>query len=90
MMPGTGGDLNTTLPMVLNIVGFLLCGYGCLSAIPFIIGFVFTMQANTMRNQGDMAGAMAKRKSAMLMAYIGFGLGFVLSVILGILRAVNG
>jgi len=89
MMPGMGGDLNNTLPMVLNIVGFLLCGSGCFSAIPFIVGFVFTLQSNTMKNQGDIAGAMAKRKSALMMAYIGYGIGFVIYLIVGILRAMN-
>lgn len=85
MMPGAGGgDLNTTLPLVLSIVGFFLC---CgLPSVFFLIGFIFTMQANTMRNQGDIAGAMAKRKTAMLMSYIGFGIG-VVWLILAILNS---
>jgi hypothetical protein len=87
MMPGAGGEVNMTLPMVLNIVGFFLC---CgLASILFLVGFIFTMQGNTMKNQGDIAGAMAKRKTAMLMAYIGYGLGVVGYIVYVLLQAMR-
>jgi hypothetical protein len=88
MMPGAGGDVNTTLPMVLSIVGFVLC---CgLADILFIIGFVFSIQAGNMKKTGDVAGAQAKAKSAMTMVIIGFILGFICDLVVGILRAMNG
>lgn len=87
MMPGAGGDLNMTLPMVLNIVGFFLC---CgLASILFLVGFIFTMQGNTMKSQGDIMGATAKRKSAMTMAFIGYGLGVVGYIIYILMQAMR-
>jgi len=87
MMPGAGGDVNTTLPMILSIVGFVLC---CgLADILFIIGFIFAIQAGNMKKTGDIAGAQAKAKSAMTMVIIGFVIGFVVNLIIGILRAMN-
>ena len=82
MMPGAGGEVNTTLPMILSIVGFFLC---CgLADIPFIIGFVFAIQAGTMQKTGDVEGARAKAKTAMTMVIVGFALGFVIDALYGI------
>lgn len=79
MMPGAGGDVNTTLPMILSIVGFFLC---CgLADIAFIISFVFSIQAGNMKKTGDIEGARAKAKTAMTMAIVGFVVGFVLDVL---------
>lgn len=79
MMPGAGGDVNTTLPLVLSIVGFLLCC--ALAAIPFAIGFVFSLQANSMKNMGDVEGARAKAKTAMTMVIVGFVIGLLQGVL---------
>jgi hypothetical protein len=83
MMPGAGGDVNTTLTMILNGVGFFLC---CgLASIFFCIGFIFAIQAGNMKKTGDVMGAQAKNKSAMTMAIIGgvLGvLGYIVAVIL--------
>jgi hypothetical protein len=89
MMPGAGGDVNTTLPMILNIVGFFACGWGCLSAILFIVGFVFSIQAGNMKKAGDVEGARNKSKTAMTMAIIGYVLGVVGGIVAGILSAVR-
>lgn len=89
MMPGAGGDVNTTLPMILNIVGFFTCGWGCLSAILFIVGFVFSIQAGNMKKTGDVEGARGKAKTAMMMAIIGYVLGVIGGVVAGILRAMQ-
>ncbi|HEY8075264.1 MAG TPA: hypothetical protein VIF62_14165, partial [Labilithrix sp.] len=45
MMPGAGGDVNTTLPLILNIVAAIFCSYTCLSLIIAIVGIVFAIQA---------------------------------------------
>jgi uncharacterized membrane protein len=81
MMPGAGGDVNTTLPMILNIVGFFVCVNTCLADILFIIGFIFAIQAGNMKKTGDIGGAQAKAKTAMTMAIIGFILGLVLDIL---------
>ncbi len=85
MMPGAGGDVNTTLPMILSGVGFFLC---CgLASIFFLIGFIFAIQAGNMKKTGDIMGAQAKAKSAMTMTIIGgvLGvLGYIVAIILNI------
>jgi hypothetical protein len=82
MMPGAGGDVNTTLPMILSIVGFFLC---CgLADVLFVIGFVFALQAGNMNKTGDVEGARAKAKTAMTMTIIGFVVGFVLDILYGV------
>jgi hypothetical protein len=79
MMPGAGGDVNTTLPLILAIVGFFLC---CgLASILFIIAFVFSLQAGNMKKTGDIDGARAKAKTAMTMNIIGFVVGLVLDIL---------
>jgi hypothetical protein len=82
MMPGAGGDVNTTLPMILSCVGFFVC---CgLADVLFIIGFIFSLQAGNMKKTGDVEGARAKAKTAMLMVIIGFAVGFVCDALYGI------
>lgn len=70
MMPGAGGDVNTTLPLILNIVGALFCGGTCVGFILAIVGIVFAVQAGNAKNSGDIMTAKAKAKTSMLMAII--------------------
>ena len=88
MMPGAGGDVNTTLPLVLNIVGFFLCVNTCFADILFIIGFIFAIQAGNMKKTGDVENARAKAKSAMTMAIIGFVIGLVLDILSAVYQLV--
>jgi hypothetical protein len=82
MMPGAGGDVNTTLPMILSCVGFVLC---CgLADILFVLGFVFSLQASNMVKTGDIEGGRAKAKTAMTMVIIGFALGFIFDALWGV------
>jgi len=48
MMPGAGGDVNTVLPLVLNIVAFFFCNGFCIGSIISIVGIVFAVQAGNM------------------------------------------
>ena len=89
MMPGAGGDVNTTTPLVLNIVTALFCAGSCLGSVVAIVGILFAVQAGNAKNAGDLATAKAKAKQSMLMAYIGMGLGFVLYLLYSILRAMQ-
>ena len=87
MMPGAGSEVNTTLPLVLNIVGAIIC---CgLADILFILGIVFAVQAGKALKTGDMATAAAKRKTSMTMAIIGYALGAVLDVLYAVSQAMR-
>lgn len=81
MMPGAGGDANTTLPLILNIVGALFCGGTCVGFILAIVGIVFAVQAGNAKNAGDIATAKAKAKTSMLM--------FIITAILGVLAGIG-
>ena len=81
MMPGAGGDVNTTLPLILNIVGALFCGGTCVGFILAIVGIVFAVQAGNAKNAGDITTAQAKAKTSMLM--------FIITAILGVLGGIG-
>ena len=70
MMPGAGGEVNTTLPLILNIVGALFCGGTCVGFVLAIVGIVFAVQAGNAKNAGDIMTATSKAKTSMLMAII--------------------
>ncbi len=76
-MPGAGGDVNTTLPLVLNIVAFLLCGYGlgCVTWALSIIGIVFAVQAGSAKSAGDLVTAKGKAKTSLILGIVGLALG---------------
>jgi hypothetical protein len=82
MMPGAGGDVNTTLPIILSVVGFFFC---CgLADILFVIGFVFALQASNLVKTGDIEGGRAKAKSAMTMNIVGFAIGLAFHLLYGV------
>lgn len=75
MMP-PGGDVNTTIPLVMSIVCTLCC---CLPV--GVGGIVFSMQANTAKKNGDMVTAGQKAKTAMIISGVGMGLGLIVNAI---------
>jgi len=81
MMPGAGGDVNTTLSIILSCVGFFLCCNSGLGAIAFIVAFVFALQANNMKKTGDIESARAKNKTAMTFVIVGFVVGLIADVL---------
>jgi len=89
MMPGAGGDVNTMLPLILNIVGALFCGGTCIGFILAIVGIVFAVQAGNAKNSGDIATAKAKAKTSMLMAIITGVLGVLGAILYTILMIVG-
>jgi len=86
MMPGAGGDVNTTLPLVLNIALSALCLGTCVGSILSIIGIVFAFQATNAKSAGDVATAKAKAKQSMMMFYVSAGLGLALYVVIAVLQ----
>jgi hypothetical protein len=84
-MPGAGGDVNTTLPLVLAIVGWFLCA----THIFGIIAFIFALQAGTAKKMGDMEGARKKSKLSIILSIVGLGLNILCGGIYGIILAVS-
>ena len=89
MMPGAGGDVNTTLPLILNIVGAVLCGAFCLTFILSIVGIVFAVQGGNAKNAGDIVTAKAKAKTSMLMFIITAVLGTIATILSVVVRVLN-
>lgn len=84
MMPGGGGgDVNTTLPMILSVVATLFC---CLPA--GVAGIVFASQASTALNAGDYVTAQAKAKTSMTIAIASLALGaigYILMIVVNVI-----
>jgi hypothetical protein len=86
MMPGAGGDVNTTLPLVLSIVELVLC---C-NVIFGGVGLVFALQAGAAMKSGDIETARSKAKLSMIIVLVGAaleGVGIMLNVIATIMRS---
>lgn len=71
MMPGAGGDVNTTLPLILGILSIFCCW----PAAIFII--IFAVQAKNLKNQGQIEAARSKAKTATIVGWIIVGLGLL-------------
>jgi len=88
MMPGgSGGEVNTTLPMILSIVATLFC---CLPG--GIVGIVFAAQAGTALTAGDYAEAKQKAKSSMTAALISMGCGiamYIFFIVMSVIGAMS-
>jgi len=80
-----GSEVNTTMPLVLGIVSTLCCG---LAAVCGIIAIVFSMQAKTLAQQGQLDAARAKVGTAKLLGFIGLGLGLLTNIGVAIVKAV--
>ncbi len=82
MMPGAGGDVNTTLPLIMSIVATIFC---CgLGTILGIIGIVFSIQAGNAKKAGDLETARGKAKTAMILSIV----AYVLGILGGVLSAI--
>jgi hypothetical protein len=75
MMPGAGGDVNTTLPLILGIVATVLC---CLGGVPSLIFAILAMNA---KKAGDVEGARSKAKIATIIGAIAIVLSLCSTVI---------
>jgi len=79
MMPGAGGDVNTTIPLVLSI----LLVFPCCNLLFGIPALVFAIQAGNAKKAGDFETARGKAK----ISYIIMGVGMAISVVVGIIQA---
>lgn len=85
MTPGGGGEVNTTLPFILGAATFF-CGCGIFCVIPLFLAY----QAHQAKQQGDMAGAQAKAKTATMVGGGMLGLGILVIiayVVLGVVQS---
>ena len=68
MTPGAGGEANTTLPIVLNIVATLFgCGSG-LAPVLGVVGIIFALQASSAKKLGDAGTSRRKAKTSLILA----------------------
>ena len=80
MGPGGGGDVNTTLPLVLGILSTLCCG----AFVGFGLGIaaiVLSVQAGNAKKAGDIVTAQAKAKTATILGAVGIGISLILNII---------
>jgi len=84
MGPGMGQDVNTILPLILNIVAMLFC---CgLSFFLGVGGLILSIQAGSALKTGDIETARSKTKTATILAIAAFVLGIVQAVVYTILN----
>lgn len=69
MVPGSVGEVNTTLPLVLGVASTLGCwGVGTLTGV---VAIVLALLARGQQNIGDVDGARLRARSAVLVAIAG-------------------
>ncbi len=80
MVPGSVGEVNTTLPLVLGVASTLGCwGIGTLTGIAAV---VLALLARRQQNIGDVDGARVRARSAIVVVIAGAAAGVVLDVLL--------
>ena len=77
MMPGTGGEVNSTLPLVLNIVATLVGCCSGLGPVVGIVGIVFALQSGDAKKAGDFVTARARAKLSLRLAIGAFVVGVI-------------
>ncbi len=86
-MPGAGGDVNTTVPLILSIIATVFC---CgLGTILGIIGIVFSIQAGNAKKAGDLETARSKAKTATILSIVAFVLGILGGILSAVMQAAN-
>jgi hypothetical protein len=83
-MTPPGGDVNTTLPLVLSIVCLACC------CIPVGAGaVVYATNANKAKQAGDLQTAQAKAKTALILSIIGMVGGVIVYTIALVALSMN-
>jgi hypothetical protein len=76
MTPGSGREVNTTLPLVLSIASTLLC-CNPVFGLPAI---VMAIRAKNARDMGNLDGAAKQARTSLLLGALGMGLGLLFEV----------
>jgi hypothetical protein len=74
----SSAPVNTTLPLVVSIVSILCCGIGLVGGV---VGLIFSIQARSAVDQGQIEDARGKAKIGLLVPAICGGLQLVLWII---------
>jgi hypothetical protein len=82
--PGFPVDVNTTLPLILNILAAITCGAGCVTFVLSIGGIILAIQAGNAKNIGDCTTAKAKAKASLILFGVTVALGAVLLLLTAI------
>jgi NhaP-type Na+/H+ or K+/H+ antiporter len=81
MTPGSSGAVNTTLPLVLSIVGFFFCATHLFG----IVAFIFAMIATNSNSVGNFEDARSKAKISIIVSVVGFALNLLVGLAIGLL-----
>ena len=82
MMPGPGGDVNTTVPLVLSILSVIPC-CNPFFGIPALVLAILAMNA---KKAGDFEGARSKAKISLILAVVAIVLSLVGNTLYMVLR----
>lgn len=86
--PQAGGDVPTTLPLILNIAGIVFgCFSYCAGSLFGIIGLIFTIIAMTSKAQ-DPVGARSKAKIGLIMGIVSLVTTVLVFIVLAVLIGV--
>jgi hypothetical protein len=77
MTPGTEGDVNTTLPLLLSFA----CTLVFCNPLVGLPAIVLAIQARSARNMGSLDLARKRARAALVLSIAGMGLGLLLEVV---------
>jgi hypothetical protein len=72
--PHPSSEVNTTFPLILNILGVLPC---CGGALFGVLGIVFAAQAANANKAGDLATARSRTSASLALGFVSMGIGLV-------------
>ncbi len=73
--------MNTTRPLILNLVSAVCCFWGVLSFVIAVVGVVFSVQAMNAQKVGDLSLARDKAKLGTILALVSYGVAAVAAII---------
>jgi uncharacterized membrane protein len=71
-------DANMALPLILSVASVFCCTTSTLAGI---VGIVLSIQAKNARDQGDLEGARAKARLALVIVIVGFTVSVLVDVL---------
>ncbi len=81
MTPGGAPEVNTTRPLIMNLVSAVCLFWGVVSFPIAIVGVVFSVQAMNAQKVGDLSLARAKAKLGTILALVSYGVAVVAAII---------
>jgi hypothetical protein len=81
MTPGGAPEVNTTRPLIMNLLSVVCLFWGVLSFPVAVVGVVFSVQAMNAQKVGDLSLARAKAKLGTILALVSYGLAAAAAVV---------